>query len=220
MFEEDGFYTNDIAAYETQIGLTSNPPTLVVVPVDGGQPVPTPYGNPEVSLDIEMVLSMSPGVSKIYVYEGPLFSTLSAYTEFEDLLNRMANDNLVKQIGCSWYIFDGTPDAVAEQIFQQMALQGQSFFSASGDSDAYTGLIPFPGDSPHITQVGGTTLTTRNGAGYASETVWNWGVEYGDDGVGSSGGISTTYSIPSWQTNINYTLNGGSQPCGMFRTWP
>ena len=38
-----------------------------------------------------------------------------------------------------------------------------------------------------------------------SETVWNWG-----DGIGSAGGISTQYPIPSWQTNINMTSNQGS----------
>ena len=70
LLQLDGFYPSDITAYENQIGLTSNLPKLVVVPVDGGVPTPG-FGNDEVSLDIEMVLSMSPGVSNIYVYEGP-----------------------------------------------------------------------------------------------------------------------------------------------------
>jgi len=50
------------------------------------------------------------------------------------------------------------------------------------------------------------------GASYASETVWNWDVRYGPayDGVGSSGGYSSYYPIPSWQTNINMTARGGS----------
>jgi uncharacterized repeat protein (TIGR01451 family) len=207
LFQLDGFFASDIAAYANQIGLT-NVPQLVTVPVDGGVPTPTSFGNREVSLDIEMVLSMSPGVSNIYVYEGPNFSSLSIYTVFEDVLSRIANDNLAKQIGCSWGI-NGGPDPVAEQIFQQMALQGQTFFCASGDSDAYTGLIPFPSDSPHVILVGGTTLTTGLGASYASETVWNY-TQFGLDGEGSSGGISTTYSIPSWQTNINMTASQGS----------
>ncbi len=91
-----------------------------------------------------------------------------------------------------------------------MATQGQSFFNASGDSDAYTGLIDFPGDTPYLTQVGGTTLTTAPSGAWASETVWNWGIEYGRDGIGSGGGISTQYPIPSWQTNISMTANQGS----------
>jgi uncharacterized repeat protein (TIGR01451 family) len=204
LLQFDAFYASDIVAYENQIGLTSNVPNLVIVPVDGGVPVPTPFGNPEVSLDIEMVLSMSPGVSTIYVYEAPNPSP------WVDLLSRMANDNLAKQLSCSWG--GGPPDAAAEQIFQQMALQGQTFFNASGDSDTFISSIEFPADSPHITQVGGTTLTTGSSSSYTSETVWNWGNEFGSayDGIGSSGGISTFYSIPTWQTNINFTTSHGS----------
>src|SRR5208337_4622450 len=111
-----------------------------------------------------------------------------------------------QQMSCCWYIPSGPADPVADQIFQQMAAQGQSFYAASGDDDAYAGLIPFPGDTPYITEVGGTTLTTTGpGGSWVSETVWNWG-----DGSGSGGGISTQYPIPSWQTNINMSANQGS----------
>ena len=203
----DGFFASDIATYEAQIGLTTNVPQLVVVPIDGG--VPTPGGGVgEVSLDIEMVVSMAPGVSKIYVYEAPNPSP------WVDILSRMANDNVAKQLSSSWG-GGQQPNPVAEQIFQQMALQGQTFYQASGDSDAFNvaagNPIFFPSDSPHITTVGGTTLTmTGSGAAYASETVWNWGIEFGLDGVGSSGGISSIYAIPSWQTNINFAASHGS----------
>jgi len=203
----DGFFPSDIAAYENLIGLTNNLPQVVVVPIDGGVPVPDPFDG-EPPLDIEMVLSMSPGVSKIYVYEAPNPSP------WVDLLSRMANDNLAKQLSSSWGGGE-QPNPAAEQIFQQMALQGQTFFQASGDSDAFNvaagNPIFFPSDSPHITSVGGTTLTMNgSGASYASETVWNWGIEFGADGIGSSGGISTIYSIPSWQTNINFAASHGS----------
>lgn len=192
----DGFFMSDILAYETLIGLTT-PPNVVVVPIDGGVPIPG-SGVGEVSLDIEMVMSMAPQIKNIYVYEAPNPSP------WVDMLSKMANDNLAKQLSCSWG--GGGPDLVSEQIFQQMAVQGQSFFTASGDSDAFANgeNIPFPGDSPHITVVGGTTLTTT-GTNYASETVWNWG-----GGTGSSGGISTFYPIPTWQTNINFTTSHGS----------
>ncbi len=199
----DGFFASDIAAYETQIGLTGTLPNIVVVPIDGGVPVPTPVGNPEVSLDIEMILSMAPQVSNIYVYEAPNPSP------WVDILSRMVNDNSAKQLSSSWGNSSGA-DPIVEQLFQQMAVQGQSFFQASGDSDAYTGAIPFPSDSPHITVVGGTTLTTTRNANYTSETVWNWGISLGLDGEGSSGGVSTFYPIPSWQTNINMVARGGS----------
>ncbi len=43
------------------------------------------------------------------------------------------------------------------------------------------------------------------GASYDSEVVWN-----DNDGVGSSGGISTYYGIPSWQQGINMAAVHGS----------
>src|ERR1700744_6445645 len=94
-----------------------------------------------------------------------------------------------------------------------MVAQGQDFFQASGDSDAYAGANsinssqgPIPVDSIYVTSVGGTSLTmTGNGNSWSSETVWNW-----NDGKGSSGGVSFNYAIPSWQNLVNTTANGGS----------
>jgi uncharacterized repeat protein (TIGR01451 family) len=194
LLQFDGFYASDITTYVSQTGLPNVP--LTVVPIDGGVSTPG-SGNSEVCLDIEMVISMAPGVSRIYVYEAPNPSP------WVDLLSRMANDNLSKQLSCSWG--GGGPNATAEQIFKQMAAQGQSFFNATGDSDAFSGSISFPSDSANITQVGGTTLTTGTGTSYSSETVWNWG-----SGTGSSGGISTYYAIPSYQQGLSMSANQGS----------
>jgi uncharacterized repeat protein (TIGR01451 family) len=198
LLQFDGFYASDIASYASQAGLPDIP--LTVVPIDGGVSTPG-SNNGEVCLDIEMVMSMAPGLTRIYVYEAPNPSP------WVDLLSRMANDNLSKQLSCSWG--GGSPDATAEEIFKQMAAQGQSFFNATGDSDAFVGAIEFPSDSTNITQVGGTTLTTGTGATYTSETVWNWGLQ-GSSYVGSSGGISTYYLIPDYQLGINMSANQGS----------
>src|ERR1035438_9212505 len=122
-----------------------------------------------------MVLAMSPGAN-IYVYEATNGSP------WVDMLSQMADDNLAQQLSCSWG--GGGSDLASEQIFLQMAAQGQSFFNASGDGDAFTGDIEFHSESPNITQVGGTYLATDASGNYAGETVWNQG-----DGFGSSGGI-------------------------------
>jgi uncharacterized repeat protein (TIGR03803 family) len=199
LLQFDGYTTSDITYYETKAGRPNI--TLTNVLLDGFSGAPTGTGGEvEVSLDIEMTISMAPGVSNILVYEaGPSGN-------WHDILNRMATDNLAKQLSCSWYIPGGTADTTADQIFQQMAAQGQSFYTASGDSDAFTGLIPFPGDTPYVTEVGGTTLTTSGSGGpYASETVWNR-----NNGIGSGGGISTQYAIPTWQQGISMTANLGS----------
>jgi subtilase family serine protease len=202
LVEFDDYYTNDITAYEASNGLPNV--TLTNVLVDGFTGPPDGASD-EVSLDIEMAISMAPGLSQVIVYEG--------YVP-DDVLNSMATGNQAKQLSCSWG-WSGDQDATLDQIFQEFAAQGQSFFQASGDSDAYGGanFIFQPADNPYITVVGGTTLTTTGpGGSWASETTWNWGVEYYPygNGIGSSGGISTDYAIPSWQQGINMSINQGS----------
>jgi hypothetical protein len=162
-----------------------------------------------------MAMAMAPGLSKIVVFEGGPNGSPN------DILNAMASSNQVKQLSCSWG-WGGGPSATTDTIFKQMAAQGQSFFNASGDSDAFTTgassangvdntlLQNAPSSSPYITVVGGTTLTTAGpGGSWLAETAWNWGLDQGSY-VGSSGGISSYYSIPTWQTGINMTANGGS----------
>ena len=196
LLEFDGYTAADITNYEYQTGLPTVAMTNVLLDGVSGRPSGS-GGQIEVSLDIELAIAMAPGISQMIVYEG---------TDWHDLLNRMANDNLARQLSCSWFISGGGPDPVADQIWQQMAAQGQSFFNASGDLGAYAGPIDFPGDSPYITQVGGTTLsTTGPGGTYVSETVWNWG-----NGNASGGGVSTYYPIPTWQARVDMTANHGS----------
>ena len=64
----------------------------------------------------------------------------------------IANDNFAKQISCSWG--GGSPDYGVNAAFKQMATQGQSYFNASGDSDAWTEYIPFLMDNTNITSWG------------------------------------------------------------------
>ncbi|MGD0350435.1 MAG: protease pro-enzyme activation domain-containing protein [Verrucomicrobiota bacterium] len=205
LLQFDGYNPSDITYYESQAGLPSV--TLSNVLIDGATGTPSGSGGEvEVCLDIEMAISMATNLSKVVVYIAPNPSP------WEDILSRMTYDTNslglpnVRQLSCSWYEPGAGAKPTCDQYFQTMAAQGQSFFNASGDYDAYTGLIDFPGDRPDITQVGGTTLTTSGpGGSWVSETVWNWG-----NGIGSGGGISTQYPIPSWQTNIDMTANQGS----------
>src|SRR5262249_37057961 len=124
-----------------------------------------------------------------------------------DLLNRIATDNTVRQISSSWTF---AINASTPQIFQQYAAQGQSYFNASGDSGAYVGAIPAPADQTNITCVGGTTLSTSGpGGAWVSETVWNWN-STGQGTDAGSGGVSTSILIPSWQQGIDMSANMGS----------
>jgi len=213
----DGFYSNDIVAYENLAGLPAVPIETVLLDDYDGTPTTGPNsGNVEVSLDIEMALSMAPGLSRIVVFEaGP-------YGLQNDVLNAMAARAEIKQFSCSWG-WSGGPSITTDNIFKQMAAQGQSFFTASGDADAFTigsfssngvdnpSWTGAPASSPYITSVGGTTLTTTGpGGAWSSETVWNWGFVSGSGYVGSGGGISSYYPIPSWQSALSFAGNGGS----------
>ena len=200
LLEYDGYFTNDITRYETLAGLS--PVTLTNILINGG-PITPGGGDGEVSLDIELAIAMAPHLSKILVYEGT-----NGVTQWVTILTQIADDNLAKQISCSWS--GGSPTG-GEQPFLQMALQGQSFFNAVGDSDAFTGAIGYPSDSTNVIECGGTTLaTTGPGGSYVTETVWNWGVEFGDNGEGGSGGVSPSFSIPPWQQGLATSTNQAS----------
>ena len=213
LLEFSAFFPSDITSYEDTIGRTNYVPVTTIVL---GHPAPTTANNGEVALDIEVALAIAPGLSQVIVYEiksGP-----------SSILSRMANDNLAKQLSSSW-TWGGGPSVTIDNIFQQMAAQGQSFFQASGDSDAYTGAAVLdnatqttaPVDSTNLTCVGGTTLSMNgSGGSWASETVWNWN-NSGQPNVGSGGGISAYYKIPYWQTNLANAANAGSST---FRNVP
>lgn len=214
----DGYYASDIASYESQTGYTNVPLANVLLNGVSGSPGFSGQGANaigEVSLDIEMAIAMAPALAKVIVYEG---------SQQNSILSQMVSDNQARQLSCSWG-WPGGPNTTTDNLFKQMAAQGQSFFNASGDSDAFTtgsgsvngvdnpSLANAPSSSPYITQVGGTTLTMNGtAAAYASESVWNWG-----GGQGSSGGVSSNYRIPTWQTNIVMTSVGGS---ASFRNIP
>jgi hypothetical protein len=187
LFELDGFYASDVQANFKQAGLTPVPVQTVLLDGFNGSPA---GGNVEVTLDIMMAAYMAPGSTNIIVYEG---------TNWNDVLNRMATDNLASQLSSSW-CFSPT-NGTTEQIFVQMIAQGQSLFQASGDSGAYHGGIAPPADDPNITVVGGTSLTTASPGGpWQSETTW----------ADSGGGISTTWPIPRYQQPATMIAAGGS----------
>jgi hypothetical protein len=209
LLEFDGYTNSDISLYErygTNVGQENFPIVpLVNVLIGGFDGTPTTHGQTEVTLDIDMAIAMSGGwLSEIIVYEAPTNGPWLA------ILSRMADDNLAEQMSCSWGSdarYDPT-DGEANVIFRQMAAQGQSMFISSGDTDATIPGVPFyfPEDTPYVTLVGGTELTTTGPQGsYGSESVWNW-----NNNTGSDGGLSTTYLIPSWQSGVSMSANKGS----------
>ncbi len=233
LFELFGFSAQDIQDFEDEAGIF---PYVNVqpVPIDGGPGDPANVDwidypgyldySFEVTGDIEMAISMAPGLTNVLVYEGPTpldvpplginyIQDAATTALINDVLNSMATDDLAEQLSCS-YGFDINLSTV--QIFQQFAAQGQSFFLASGDSGAFPAAIDEPADDPYLTVVGGTTLTTSSSDGsWMSETAWL--TPAGPDGLGGTtpeqatgGGVSLAYGIPAWQQGISMSANQGS----------
>ena len=233
LFELAGYGMDDIESYESESGLAPTG-TITNIYIDGATGYDGSDGTDqdltlmdyyvEVTGDIEMAIAMAPGLDNVLVYEGPtpldeppanptnFVQYASVTAQVNDVLNRMATDNLAKQLSSS-YILDINLSTI--QIYQQFAAQGQSFFQASGDSGAYPGFIDATADDPYLTVVGGTTLSTDSDGNWASETVWLTPAgmdEFGDATPleASGGGISFTYPIPDWQQGISMTANQGS----------
>jgi subtilase family serine protease len=209
LMEFTGYAKSDIDLYFSSTGKTNKVP-LVNVVVDGG--TATDFDNinneAEVCLDVEQVASVAPGLSQIILYIGPeSFGT--GVDGF--ILNRMATDNVAKQLSNSWWWAPDDPQT-DDPYFEEMAAQGQTFFNASGDNGAYGNGDSFdssyPAEDVHVTTVGGTTLTTNGiGGTWQSEVVWNAGSR------GSGGGPandSTDFPIQSWQSPVINSANGGS----------
>ena len=207
LYELDGYAPSDITSYETQFSIT--PVTLQNVLVDGYSGAAGPATD-EVCLDIEMVAALSPGVTKILVYEAP-----NGGSGPIDLYNQIASDNMAQVISTSWGLdeIDNAASLNAENaIFSQMATQGQTIYAASGDNGAYdmcgntTLVVDDPASQPMVTGVGGTSLT--GSVSNPVEQVWNNGyLANGCHGSGpafvaTGGGVSGTWSIPSYQSGV------------------
>ncbi len=206
LVELGGYTPSDIAEYEKLAGYSAVP--LVNLLVDGTSNIPR--GNDdEVSLDIEMVIAMAPGLNQVNIYE----ATNGNYT---DLLNEIVSptqgETRPKQISCSFGIGG---DTNLQQQLTEMAMLGESFFYASGDGGAPKGgTNSSPQDDNYMTSVGGTELSMNGvGVSWQAEQVWNDQYILGS----SYGAVVTSEPIPAYQRGIDMSLNQGST---VFRNIP
>jgi len=196
LYELDGYTPSDITKYENLAGLPTTALQTVLMPGATGAPG---GANNEVCLDIEMVISMAPQCT-VLIVEG--FNGVDAMNEFAYPPNGVP---LANQISSSFFLAGNTE---FEPQLIEMALQGQSFFLASGDNGATAnGTITNVADYNYLTEVGATELSMNgNGASWQSEAVW----DYQFMGGASTGYVDTGLAIPGYQATVNTTANGGS----------
>jgi kumamolisin len=198
LLEFAGYNYADVQTYFKKVGQPLNV-TVTGISTDGSSLSCTgSCDDTEQVLDIEVAISMAPGMNSVLVYVSD--------TSDVSIFNRMASDNIAKSLSCSWGWSPADPTS-DDPIFKEFALQGQNLFVASGDSGAYgrRSRDVYPADDAYVTSVGGTDLTT-NGAGgtWKSETAWS----------DSGGGISPNdITIPNYQqtAGVITTANKGSK---------
>lgn len=223
MYELQSYSTSDVNTYKSCYGLTNS---IQTINVDGGpQAADNQGGLEEANLDIEEAAGLAPGAA-ILVYQG----TQNVGTGSLDTYAQIADDNSAQIVSSSWGAceYDTSSQPVAEQlIFQQMAVQGQTVFSAAGDNgssdcvgDTQISLpaslgnptypdsvlsVDDPSSSPFVTGVGGLNVSDITQV----PTVWDVACTAPGspdtcpttrNGVeGGGGGISSVWSLPTWQ---------------------
>jgi hypothetical protein len=231
IYELEPFLPSDIKTFDTCYfgASTANQMAgrLHVIPVDGGQP--TGPGSGEAILDVEDVSALAPGAT-IDVYEAPnnVFDN-SDFGSLDDYAT-IVNDDQDQVVSTSWGLCEqavqqGEPGIQEAEnfLFEQAAAQGQSIFSAAGDTGdddcnenrasappAGQNVLSVddPSSQPYVVAAGGTTITDATEP--PTEQVWN----DGNAGGGGGGGISESWAMPGWQLNskvpgITATLPGG-----------
>lgn len=200
LVEFDGYTPGDITQYQNLAGVSPNVPVTPYL-VDGVSNTAGANNN-EVCLDIEIAIAMAPALSHVNVYEG-IFNT----SVMNEIASPTKGETLPRQVSCSWGIGG---DPTITNALLELALQGQSFFYASGDFGSYpTQTGPGNISQIYMTSVGGTILSMNGvGTSYQSEVVWNDGNPTGKDISG--GGILINVPIPNYQAPVYMGGNGGS----------
>lgn len=190
-----GFYTSDLNAMWTYLGLTIKP-TINVISIDGAKNNPGKSDEDvEVVLDIEILGGMCPN-STINVY-----FARNSIQSFYNAINRAISDGN-QVISISWgaeeAVFGNSAMNAYNNLFKRAANLNISICVASGDNgsrdNGRTISVDFPSSSPNVLSVGGTTLrtTVKPYDNTTLENVWS----------GSGGGYSKFFSKPLYQQNI------------------
>jgi kumamolisin len=183
------------------LGIQTLPNRISVVNLDGGSgPIADATGSGETTLDVQQSGALAPN-AKIVVYQAP-----NTDVGFIDGFVDAASQNVADTVSSSWgesetYIQSAVAQGMEtaayatsfDEVYLELAAQGQSTFIASGDLGAYeaTGDLGTtnlsagnPDSSPWVTSAGGTTLpgnilltVSGNPVGTVkipAERTWSW----------------------------------------------
>ncbi len=204
LLEYAGFDIADVNTYYTNAGQTRNF-TVTGISTDGTSIncyAAQGCDDTEQTIDITQAGGMAPGVTTVYIYVGSSDTAI---------LSGMSTDTpLPLNLSSSWG-WDPADPNTDNPYFEKMAVQGQSFFQAAGDSGRWEGSA-WPSDAEYVISVGGTDLTTKSAGGpWNSETVWS------DGGGGYD--PPDDILIPSWQ-QLPGVINSSNEGSKTYRNGP
>jgi pro-kumamolisin-like protein/subtilase family protein len=168
-------------------------------------------GGAEVILDVDIALAGAPGLDNAWVYIAPNTTSMAV------MINQIVDEHIsngVHIISNSWGLCEAFVSAselsATNTALQLAAVQGISFFTASGDNgssdclpDVHGLTVDDPASQPYATAVGGTNLDLSS---VRSETTWN------SNGGSGGGGLSSFWPMPSWQAGVVGPDSSGD-PC-------
>ena len=147
LYELADYANRDIRAYKRCYQIS---PAMHRVRVDGGTSIAAnPGGTVEVTADIEVVAAMAPQAD-ILVYEAPADGGAAAEL---DNYGAIAQQDRAQVVSTSWGGCEPANGAhllrIESEIFQEMAVQGQSMMAAAGDNGSVDCMPPRNAKVPH-----------------------------------------------------------------------
>jgi len=222
-----GLLTNgDSQLMWSRIGISaSNFPTILINTVDGAINIPgNDSGTAENIIDVTTVGGVCPTSNlTIILYLAP-----NTYMSFYNAIYEAVygevyyNNTYIKPsiISISWGAIElyWPPNFLNEMniLFSNAANLGINICIATGDSGSsnsynggYTTNTMFPASSPFVTACGGTTLSSPTAIYNANTVETAWSLVYSDNVyLGGGGGFSQYFSVPSYQSNLGYSMRG------------
>ncbi len=208
----------DLAAYDTTYGVPA-PPSFTISPIGPYNPnLGTPLGwDGEIDLDVQVSHTMAPGANVIlYAANGelPLSAAIAGIVQ-DGKANVISQSFGIPEweyyeLGAQYFLFNAV---FADDYYMLGSAMGMTFLASSGDgggggfSAGPEGAVEYPGSSPFVTTLGGTSTyisTTAGGALTFDQSAWsNIGfVPYFVNEGGSGGGVSTMEPTPWYQSSL------------------
>ena len=203
----DRFDPSDLLAFDRRYGLPESQPDVVLV--NGGGQLSSDPGLRaqqlgEADLDTEIAHSVAPD-AKILFFSQPY----NDHALVAPAINRIVAMRAATIASVSYGLCE--PDENSGDVQNDdnallaAAADGISVFVASGDDGAYACqavsasdrrlAVSYPGSSPYVISVGGTSLDEGAGGHYLGEDAWEDVISQ----AGGGGGLSQLFHRPGWQ---------------------